>query len=158
MKQTAKLMANGRYVVMIENENRSEKGVKRIEERIEEPDKSTFLARNVQEEPDKSTSLARNVQVRFEKTQPTVEYTRTLYDTLRDTATRSESYRQAHPSEISEPTEFTTYLRDAGPAPKSKKKARLDLPTVEESMETLYADTLYNSLSPENRNTLAQGR
>jgi hypothetical protein len=52
---------------------------------------------------------------------------------------RIEVYRQAHPAEISDPTEFSAYMRDAKPTPMRRKEPKLKLPTVDESMETLHA-------------------
>jgi hypothetical protein len=53
-------------------------------------------------------------------------------------------YRQAHLSEISDPTEFTTYLRDVKPAIGKLKELRFNLPTVVESTEML--QVLHNKL------------
>jgi hypothetical protein len=80
------------------------------------------------------------------------EYTRTLYDYPKDPSTdQFEMYRQAHPSEISDPTEFTTYLRDVKPAIGKRKELRFNLPTVAESTETLQAlhDELETKGKPE---------
>ena len=119
-KQTAKLVANGQYIVMAESGNRSKKGVDDLD--------NANTARLVPENP-------RNTQP-----EPVV-YTKTLYDFPRDPSTtpRIEMYRRAHPSEVSAPMEFAAYLRDVGPASNRQGKVRFDLPTVEESMETLQA-------------------
>jgi hypothetical protein len=112
-RQRAHLAPNGRYVTLEQSGLRSEKGVGNRE-------KVTLAV------PPNDKNSAN---------------TRTLYDLPKDPSTtpRPEAYRRAHPSEISKPTEFAAYLRDAGPATDKQVRVRFNLPTVEESMETLQA-------------------
>jgi hypothetical protein len=120
-KGKGRLAPNGRYVVMEESGNRSEKGVDDMEN-----------VDNHQETAARTVPLPHNGKI---------EFTRTLYDFPRDPSLtpQYEMYRRAHPSEISEPTEFTAYLRDAGPVSKAPERVRFTLPTVEESVEALHA-------------------
>lgn len=115
-KAKPKLAANGRYVLMSESEIRSKEG-------------------------GKEWSKAQIVQGKSHKQSVPTEATRSLYDYPKDPSTtpRIEVYRQAHPAEISEPTEFLAYVRDTKLTPERCSKPNIILPTVEESTETLHA-------------------
>ena len=113
-----RLASNGRYVLMSKSVIRSERGG---------------------EIPDEDEVPARSVLKMLEKQPESIIFTRTLFDYPKiPSPPRNEVYRRATPEEVSKPTEFIAYMRDAKPVPKGYKKTRFSLPE-QQPLETLHA-------------------
>ena len=99
--------------------------------------KSVIRSERGGETPDEDEVPARSVLKMPEK-QPII-FTRTLFDFPKiPSPPRNEIYRRATPEEVSKPTEFMAYMRDARPAPEGYKKTRFRLPE-QQPLEALHA-------------------
>ena len=106
-REIPKISANGRYITLSKSTTCSERGV-------------------LDTKPKSSKNSASIITDRI------------LYDNPEDVITPiTEAYRLAHPDEVSEPTEFSAYIRDTDLKPEKNRNVWFSLPSIEEATEVL---------------------